>query len=1617
MAHEDRLSELKVTISSQGKLLKLPSANDDLRRRCADLILQATQSFLFSWEKSSTSATLPSGLIRDVFSLLLLELGPGDAQVRMWVVDTLPSLATTDGRQLLLDALPWFMAVEPEQKEEATEMILAVFREILTKDPKALLPIIGCLSTLPLSEQGRIEAWNVALASLPVVDESDLPVLVQSLLRNVTGNADAIKALQAIREETNLMESSDGHYGTDQIPLVSLMVLNALMDRTQGSLLSDAYSEILQQMTRQARNPTKTSGKESWSTTSFTLLDIMVLLSLYQDSNFKATIEKCVDDLLRAESFPFQCLDTLLTMIVQGHKPGQPSSLLQDRLLPSLQALVVYLLLAPVRINKPSVTLLGDTRHLVLGLHRRLDRNRQEELVRCMLHLSDESSQILSTEMFDEMARMKLRKREELRVKKESLNATIETVHDILKDIARSSPSTFSKFKYHLMERLTTESEVSAHAVSHVSELLAVLMEPSDRSHSGVDSTEVMILLQKLLFSSTSRQKINLSGSDHWNNDARITRGFILANQLLKSPSLSLKDKDCLYQWVHLLLLPSNRRTVDPLIGGQGLKFLLTWKQLHSNQESHKAVFNNVKMIMANTGLVQMLSHYSQNRNRGKKSVLVYSKIPGFYSSPNSSVGNGKKRELVLCIDSFLRIRGISSPQGWFAEVQWVFDLVSGYLELGRDQTGTASSSELQNARQRKSVGWTPDGWLEASIELPALSNSLAMLTGEEEEARLLGAFAFDLTSARKMVDKKATKEFVATLMKSKDGNEQNDLITGFLRFSSGVAIGAGLSIAVLKNAYEHFVSAGFGTRGKKLIQYQLMKILDLEKKTMLLLTIFESISDTLVRLVKAEPVGKNGKGQCSGSKKEVPPSDLTDCKPNLPAPGEDTRSSSIKPQLHKLKDDSDAAIKALTLINDFLFRSTDSLIGHGVIYESLTHSEDDDVLHRFLSSKELPVKLIHVANMVINLRLDALQHLNHNLGRKSQWQMLDRTNSHGDRSFTPSDVTYSKIMKMTSRLSLMVPKFRREHYTDGKEFEFALLNHLLVAYLSLCREHFVLHRDICLSSFARHFSVEIEPTGQAALIQNKDGHGQTLVHERTIQQILFHLHSCDDQLASNIFVDIMGLLALQDNVLVDVACDVCWRSLHTVYTMQSEDEAHTLPYSFLIATNAVICNKKRTIKSTKNTDPSTKALLASVVRASANSSKDYYESAMARNSLLILWALMIQHRCSEGRDYAFLSKLLDELENLLNSNFNRAHPGTRPSSGKKQSKGKKEINLYISSLPGLSNSTIGFFFEMSVHLTVATLAIAPHAKSEIGDDVTAPFQHLPAYLRLFGRLLDLFGTYVNEFHRRSGVLVINACHQILNLCHYHVIKCVDWRNAQPLLSPAERKLGKEDAGSIKYLDDLLKQVATDGVGRIASFCDRVKTGSQMGDTGGEPIDSGFESETWLYATHYRKIAGLMQSTEKTMLSLRSVASVHNLVPPKSNFKWSATTVSARNNGKSDVRDRGFHEISSKAATELSALQNYPKKKKLRVTPVLMEDDIGEAPEKKLCIPKEPDERGALYSLINSDEEMSEAGSDNHSNGNSSDGFGVAGGWGEEELSANDDASLTLETNSLFDNS
>jgi hypothetical protein len=238
---KDRLVlELRESVDSHIRLLQIPTASEDVRRDCATRILHAVVSFLRSWDQLKDTSNFPSGIVRDAFSTLLSEMGPGDAQVRATLLETISCLSATETRQALLDAMPWTMPIDTKELEEATRHVLETLRTVLMEDSDALLPVLGCLSLLHLSEKGRAEAWNVALASLPIVSEADLPLLARTLLCHVTNEEDAARAFRDLRTEFELVESVDNEEVDDPTPLIAHVLLGAFRDGENKKILAKA---------------------------------------------------------------------------------------------------------------------------------------------------------------------------------------------------------------------------------------------------------------------------------------------------------------------------------------------------------------------------------------------------------------------------------------------------------------------------------------------------------------------------------------------------------------------------------------------------------------------------------------------------------------------------------------------------------------------------------------------------------------------------------------------------------------------------------------------------------------------------------------------------------------------------------------------------------------------------------------------------------------------------------------------------------------------------------------------------------------------------------------------------------------------------------------------------------------------------------------------------------------------------------------------------------------------------------------------------------------------------------------------------------------------------------
>lgn len=886
---KDRLVlELRESVDSHNRLLQIPTAREDVRRDCATRILHAVVSFLRSWDQLKDTSNFPSGIVRDAFSTLLSEMGPGDAQVRATLLETISCLSATETRLALLDAMPWTMPIDTKELEEATRHVLETLRTVLMEDSDALLPVLGCLSLLPLSEKGRAEAWNVALASLPIVSEADLPVLARTLLCHVTNEEDAARALRDLRTEFELVESVDNEEVDDPTPLIAHVLLGAFRDGENKKILAKAYLDILRSVSTQDEGNV------------FLVLDVVAILALYQNPDVKSDVESMLDAWIKIKAFPFATFQVLLKIMCHSHRPGDPASVLYDRLVPSLLSLAIFLLLAPARFGA-NVGRSADVHKFLVELHHSINRDHQDELIRCLLHLSDETSRYFmeSTIIGKKQPLVRSRKHIGKASKYEGLGMTADSVHSLLQDLAQTARSSVARFKHILVQRLisvpTNSSLNVLRATKQLCAILTCLVEPmvaEPGSGIGIDASDVMILLQKLLFTASYSADKRSTHGESVGDVGRIICGVILATELVQSEALNVGDKVCIHQWVHRLLLPSTRRTVDPEIGSHGLKFLSawsTWRQraqadgifgLEVDNEQTIDMFHNVKMILANTGLIQMLAPYLEGRRNPNEVILGYTTIPAsflIYSNPSEK---RNKRDMVFCVNFFLRTSAMQSK--WDQMAKWVYDLVDTYLTMGRESKNPNATTTTKGQTK-----WLPDGWLKASIELPSLNIVIEKASNKiESSTELLSRqlCSHDITFESLSFSKSACSEVAGALCNEKTIDQVKGKIENLLRLTLSFVLSIGLSAAVLKNTNAHLVSLGGGAEANstksdagsgpneagssrrineivKLMQYQVMKLYNLKRKTESSIRFLQALEATVRKEYLCGRSGRKGGG------------------------------------------------------------------------------------------------------------------------------------------------------------------------------------------------------------------------------------------------------------------------------------------------------------------------------------------------------------------------------------------------------------------------------------------------------------------------------------------------------------------------------------------------------------------------------------------------------------------------------------------------------------------------------------------------------------------------------------------------------------------------------------
>lgn len=919
-------SSLQQLVAREELNLGLGGPSHTVGRTSCLILVDAVDSFFTSWEALHDPSDLPRNLLMETFSAIIEELGPGHSQFRESILKMLVStVSTAKGRQVLLDVLPATLSVG--QGEEASAQVLRALRQVLVEDSSALFPVLDCLSTLSLAGEGEYESFRIALDYLPLVPEHDLCRLLKRLFRDMSNEEDARDVVLALRsalravEETNRMQESEtvadddltkengdsttapltvtedindvespskaidskpSDMTADHLGGVLQVVLVAVVDVDMGSLIREAYMHVLDSELKELVEQTN-SNDESGSSKEdeFLLCDLAVLLILLELPSDADSAQTILDSMLGLSIFPFDKLSRLMRLAtdtynselggMRGQSPRGASSILHLSLVPSLTTMCVRLLQAQDRIPRlvAPVRILEPTQNFSLEFLRRIDREQQTRLLRHLLDLSEDRTNVSPGEDEARPIVQRTGLRNPQRADKENVYSTINAVYGILSVLVKEEKGIMGPYKHVFLARLASSgagSTFNYFQVKNMSFILSLLVDVQPEAAMDTrDSAPEVLMTHRLLFSPPFPPHLRgRKSSGHM-------VGLIFAGELVRSSGLSQKDRKDIEEWVRRILLPASRRVVDPETGSYGLHFLRSLRDANDRHGAgdaislslDKLVFQTMKMVLANTGLVQMATFYQQRKKR--KSALGYTRrLPCF----SLDTKNQKFRSIVFSVSLLIRDRSLLHPTGWSNASQWVFDLVDTYLEMGR----RASAGSKSKGRK-----WIPHGWLEAAIEFPTVDLSMLKASNQKQKSVLAWMHTqlckYELCVESLLVPKCTEKDLRDLLAQLKGGEDFTEFLQSLLRFAFSLVLGLGLSAAVLKNTSDHYQDHIMNdtpneklrqdkSQYLRLIQYQLIKIYDMKRKCMSVELVFRAINVASRRTKQTIRKGKKSKAR-----------------------------------------------------------------------------------------------------------------------------------------------------------------------------------------------------------------------------------------------------------------------------------------------------------------------------------------------------------------------------------------------------------------------------------------------------------------------------------------------------------------------------------------------------------------------------------------------------------------------------------------------------------------------------------------------------------------------------------------------------------------------------------
>eukprot|EP01080_Neovahlkampfia_damariscottae_P001064 gene1064-10583_t len=143
--------------------------------------------------------------IKNIFELLATNFEP-HPKITLNLLNLYDSM---ENKKILIETVPKVCG----NTEVEMEQIFLEFKNWITEDRDSLIPIIGSIYEIPFNDSQKDKLNNIILESLAFIDESNIPLLVRTLLKNITKD-NGLKIIQSIRK--NCAELND-----DELILIS----------------------------------------------------------------------------------------------------------------------------------------------------------------------------------------------------------------------------------------------------------------------------------------------------------------------------------------------------------------------------------------------------------------------------------------------------------------------------------------------------------------------------------------------------------------------------------------------------------------------------------------------------------------------------------------------------------------------------------------------------------------------------------------------------------------------------------------------------------------------------------------------------------------------------------------------------------------------------------------------------------------------------------------------------------------------------------------------------------------------------------------------------------------------------------------------------------------------------------------------------------------------------------------------------------------------------------------------------------------------------------------------------------------------------------------------------